>query len=586
MNVRTRVRLGVVLAAVLALPVALVPATKASAGAVTPQFSYLWGGNAGTLVADVRLLRSGSADGLSHSDLTVDGYRVSSYDVTQDGMTEILAVCHGEPTICAGHYKKGGYPGTTWALVLIHQDPVYGVESRILASEWEGQPALTDDGSPVWMTLGTVYKMSFDYTKGAGSGADWAAPGSGNGSVVSTKAFDYAPLSTAKDPWYVDALTVSGDGTQVAVIESDSTTPLAKARVLAGGFGTGASGTYFLQNFTTGTVRPDRSTFRFVSGSQIAFNTYDDAAALYITVTGAEEVATTLRVGTMSAANATPVAAAVPAMANTYDLRAFGTDWYVWHDTAAAAVVTSNVGSTTDITVAPASWTARDDGGVVTSQYRPTSATPPAFAPSTVANRTPGRAFLSMPSVVYPGNIPYHVEDDYWQDPAQTTAAPKFVRIATRGRLYFGFTPKGPWHTTETPAVWVTDANRGAATGTIPLSRNTWFRWVYLGDGLTAPSSTSSTRLVRVGVIPGLGVTYKVSGSSRIVYGITSRIGGKIVLYRKVTTTRWTAVATVALTSKGAFNFGKRKLRKGSYKVVTVADISWMSATRAFTIKS
>jgi hypothetical protein len=38
------------------------------------------------------------------------------------------------------------------------------------------------------------------------------------------------------------------------------------------------------------------------------------------------------------------------------------------------------------------------------------------------------------------------------------------------------------------------------------------------------------------------------------------------------------------MTSTGAFNFGKRVLPKGSYRVVTTADASWGAGVKAFTI--
>ena len=49
----------------------------------------------------------------------------------------------------------------------------------------------------------------------------------------------------------------------------------------------------------------------------------------------------------------------------------------------------------------------------------------------------------------------------------------------------------------------------------------------------------------------------------------------------------WRSVATKVMastTSFAAFNFGKRALAKGTYRVVTVADASWGAGTKGFTV--
>ncbi len=111
------------------------------------------------------------------------------------------------------------------------------------------------------------------------------------------------------------------------------------------------------------------------------------------------------------------------------------------------------------------------------------------------------------------------------------------------------------------------------------LTRNTWFRWYYPGDAFTA-RGTSSTRVVKV--VPVVSARVAVNGRSRIVYGGASRIGGAVVLYRKVGS-RMVKVGVAAISSKGLYTFGKRLLPRGTYRVVTVADRYWASGYKVLT---
>lgn len=57
-----------------------------------------------------------------------------------------------------------------------------------------------------------------------------------------------------------------------------------------------------------------------------------------------------------------------------------------------------------------------------------------------------------------------------------------------------------------------------------------------------------------------------------------ARIGGSAVLYKGTK-----KIATVKVSSRGVYSFGKRSLSRGIYRVVTIADVSW--AAGSLTVK-
>jgi hypothetical protein len=113
------------------------------------------------------------------------------------------------------------------------------------------------------------------------------------------------------------------------------------------------------------------------------------------------------------------------------------------------------------------------------------------------------------------------------------------------------------------------------------LARNTWFRWSSAGDAFTKPFSTSVRKII---VVPTVTVKIAASGSYRTVYGTATRKLGTATLQRNVPKLGWRTVTAKIMTSTGAFNFGKRVLPKGSYRVVTTADAGWGLGLKAFTI--
>ncbi len=96
--------------------------------------------------------------------------------------------------------------------------------------------------------------------------------------------------------------------------------------------------------------------------------------------------------------------------------------------------------------------------------------------------------------------------------------------------------------------------------------------------------TSPATSVVRtVSVAPSLSVKVTKSGSSKVVSGVTSRIGGTVALW-KLSGRTWKKLFTTPVKTRGAYSFGKRNLVKGTYRAITLADASWISAAKTFKI--
>ena len=86
----SRTRRAVLGAAVLALPLGLLPLAAASAVTPpTPVFSYIDASDPNY----AQVLSSANADGSGPTALTPAGYQTISFDATQDGQTELIGLC-------------------------------------------------------------------------------------------------------------------------------------------------------------------------------------------------------------------------------------------------------------------------------------------------------------------------------------------------------------------------------------------------------------------------------------------------------------------------------------------------------------
>ena len=574
MSSLSRARRTVLAAAAIALPLSLLP--LASASAVTPPpppFVYQE-----TSVTYSRVLSSAAADGSGATTLLPAGYQAKAFDVSQDGQTELIGLCHGSPADCAAKGSFNGFAyNTTMSLVLVHHDAVNGTKTRVLATYWDTKPALAGNGDAVWMTDGVVYKLHVDYTT-----VDWATSA---GTLTSSTA--WAPPTNG----YTDGLAVSSDGTQVAVVEEDSAaTP--NLTVRAGAFASPATGTRLLVSYAGSAARlPSADNFVFLDDTHLAYGAYQPADLPEYTVGTQDYYPIYTEIGTLDGSGGSH--AENTALADTYQLKPYAGSggWYAWKDhkvvgppekdASGYALVTGDL--TTSGTTTVDTFTDRSNGDVTTG-YVPAAVAPPALGPSdTAANRSLGHAQMQLRSAIVVSNAVnyFWVENDFWQDAAQGAYNADNAWSISIGELQYSYDKVHWLHALNTQGANQKQIGTFTSMGsTQKLTRNTWFRWIYKGDIATAPGSTSA-RLVKVA--PTITVKIAKSGTKRTVYGSVLRSRGKIELLRKVGT-KYKAVATVAISTKGAYTFGKRVLAKGTYEVVSLADAGWAASAKVFKI--
>jgi hypothetical protein len=570
MSSLTRARRTVLAAAAIALPLSLLPLASASADPAPPQFVYEDVSSA----PYARVLFSANADGSSPTSLLPAGYQVRSFDVTPDGQTELLGLCKGKPADCANRSTRDAWRfNTVYSLVLVHHDAGYGTKVRVLTSSWDTNVALTDDGRPVWMTDSALYRLNVDY-----STADWATS-----TTPPVKSVAWAPPSGG----FTDDLTVSGDGTAYAVIQENAAGTTFTVR--AGSFDSPSTGPRLSVSYASTDARlPSGENFRFVDATHLAYSAYQPADGPEYSVGGQDYFPIYTEIGTLDTLGGSH--AENTALKDTYKLRWNPTaaGWYVWKDhsngtkdVSALALVTGDPTTTGTTTVG--TFTDRSNGDS-TTDYTPAAATPPVLgALDTAANRTPAHPYMALrSSVVASNSVNYFwVENDFYQDPMLTPFTLNNSVQTAIGELQYSYDKLHWLHAVNTQGASQKKVGTLLWMGsTQKLTRNTWFRWVYKGDLMTAPGSTSA-RLVKVA--PTITVKIAASGGKRTVYGSVLRSRGKIELLRKVGT-KYKAVATVAISSKGAYTFGKRVLAKGTYEVVSLADAGWAASAKVFKI--
>ena len=568
-----RWRRGAVLVASAAIVATLLPATSAGAAPLAalaePAFAYL---DAATGVAS-----SNDAAGTAGmaTQITPSGNQVFAHDVSWDGRTWVGCVGTGAPT--ADPYDR------TYGLVLVHSDGTT-TSTKVLSTYCEGTPVVSGDGAKVyWIAADTVYRFDASYATGI----------AGTTSVVSSGQFVAATDPTSGDPTeLVDAFTVSRDGLSAAVLFRDTTGP--KSRVHATLLSTGApSPAAYDRSFTSvvpqGTVTPwydaQSSSFAFVTDTQLAYGVFDRASA----------TPDTLQLGVVSVpASGAPSSSAAPVVQagydGTYDLRPYGdatapstvTQWYVWkHTPTGVDTFDEQLGSSADFVTAPTAWATRADGAT-TERYLPTAVTPPVWSGPVSDVATPHPVFgLLASSVLFGRQVGYQSYSLYGIDPLGAAYTQEAAAEVDRGLLERSYDGVHYSVLRTTSGRDVKVVGDTYVYGYTPrLARNTWFRWTYQGDVLTAGAAP----IVRaVKVVPLVTVKVGRTGSKRTVYGVATRQYGKAVLWRKVGRL-WRVVAYASITSRGGFNFGKRTLVRGAYRVSTASDRSWAIGVKAFPI--
>lgn len=561
---RGHVARGTVLAATAALALGLLPPASATAAVATPDFSYLQ-----LNAARDRVLSSNDAVGTAGAAtaLTPAGYQVYAYDMAQDGATWVATMRRGSAT--------DDPFDTTYALVLVHSDGTH-VSSRVLSTFWDADPVIKADGSQVWwLSNGIVYTFVASYAPMTGA----ITRAVGTPSVVSTGQLVPARNAARQPLETVTRFAVSPDGRSAAALFASN--DRAHFRVRATAMSTGATKPgAFQKSYDTTTsdkTAPSSNTFVFTSGTTLLYDEYD--------VTSTARPVPNAAVTATVPANA-PGSVAVPTTASTaldgvYDVRPYGSSFVMWKDTVdpgTGLLTASSSGSTADLTAAPTSWTDRADGAT-TFGYVPTSVAPPVL-PRQVANPAaahPSLAFAAR-SVRTGRQVAFAGLSYYLQDPAGGGYVAGAAAEVDKGVLWWstdGWRTRSRMATSGARPFLVSG---GYYYGRTPrLTRNTSFRWVYPGDMFTSPGMSPR---VTVTVVPDVTVRQTLRHGRRTVSGATSRVRGTATLYL-VVSGRLRRIATTAITARGAYSFGARVLRRGTYRVITTADASWASGAAA-----
>ena len=522
---RTWIRRSTVITTVGALSLGLLPTltTWATAAAPSPVISYIDAASGGVGTA---WLRSAAPDGSSPLALTPANYQTYDYDVSHDGNTLLLSAKTGPAK--ASNYDR------TYALVLVRR--AAGVtSSRVLATHWDSEPVLSADGLTAWwMSSGRVWKHTGGVTTAA-LPATAFAPRKGEATI---------------------GFAVSPDGTKGAVLQSSGG---GNGRVFAASFATGRAGPFFEVRFGS---RPSST----LSANVRDLTWLDDTTLLLTMKESGGVVSRTGILGT----GGSPDTSAYAALDGFYDIRPLGPDWWMWKDSGA----TTSYGTTADLSTAQTLTLTPRSNGPTTFRYLPSTATPPGLTSATNRARTYPFLTLSTKSLLYGKRVAY-LAFAFYLTPTPGETLRRDAGQVARGVLQWSLDGTTWRNVTATnwvrPVAWPTKAYRSGNGYSPALTRNTWFRWVYPGDYFTAPS-LSRTQAVTVAPIVRASVTAR--GTYRIVAGRATRAGGTAVLYRKLRGS-YTQIATARLTARGLFSFGNRRLPRGTYSVVTLADRHW-----------
>ena len=545
---RTRL-IAAVSATAGALALTLLPTTAAYAALPTvPIFSYV---DNATLVPS-----AGGADASSPSSLA-PGYRAYDVDVTPDGSTSVMSLCNGTVAACSDMPAGSRFDGT-YGIVYLRADGA----RRLLTNLTNTNPVITADGKKVmWVYAKTLHTFL---------------------TASGTYAPDVALAVSATE--LPVRLAVSSDGAQVAVLLNDDAVATA-ARVLAISVATGkaAGASFFEKTYPrANALRPSPWVFTFVDATTLVYDEFDGTTA------GVRSAVKAV----LSVDNVTPAVALSPLLQNYYQLRKDdGGFWWAWKDAGTGATATATVANIDDPLAATPVLTAgptRTDGGT-TYGYTPSTVVPPTLGasslPSNPATSHPTFTF-SAATVAYNGRSAYQSYNLYGGLPNGAFAIPANAAETDRGVLESSFNG-----TTFTPVLTTTGA-RAFVLGTqyyngyaTLLRRTVYYRWTWKGDAFTT-AFTSPVR--KITVIPNVYAKVTKSGASRIVSGTITRPAGTVSLYKLVTKTRYSRIASVRIARASAFggsySFGKRKLAKGTYKVVSAADAYAGSGLKVFKI--
>jgi hypothetical protein len=488
-----------------------------------------------TTTVGTRWLHTAAPDGTTSIALTPSGYRGYALDVSDDGHAYVVGL--GRPDAVRSGWDR------SYGLVLVSRE-TDTTTTRILTNSWD-DAAISSDGTTVWWLVeGALWRYS-----------------AGVSELVDPTTF------VPPQGWTTWDFVVSPDGSRAAVTYR----PVSGVggRVVAADMANGTSVPY---------VRY-QSAYNVSSGQVVWADATD---LLFATTNGSSS---TWYDAQPSLDGSSGVVLADPALRSAlgpvYLVTRLGSDWWGWRD----------VGEVTEYAVVPdltsfstAVWTARTDG-LTSTYYRPSTGAPPVM--TTPINRPTTHPYLSLSAsaTTYGKRLVYLSWAEYLVPLPGQTLADDYAEV-DRGLLQMSTNAGSSWSNVgwtswANPVPWPPNTRYSGNGYTPILKRTTWFRWSYPGDMLTLPSTSVVRKVV---VSPTITVSkIRSSAGTTKVYGKVTRIGGTIQLWRW-TGSSWVRVATVSISSAGAYSFGYRSLRRGTYKVVVPATTYWGAATKKFTI--
>ena len=578
-----RLRRGAVVAAAGALALGLLPLTTSSA-APLDQVSYVSSTSLGA--------NAGAADGTATSPLTANGYRTFSLDVSRDGSTALLAVCHGtyvasgassaNPSQCTNNPEFSDYDAS-YGLVLVHRDSVGGtVRAKVLSTQWDATPVLTTNGSGVtsaWFLLDGVL-----YTYTVNDAGSWnVSDSSAAVTVASSTAFQPLKDSGGQLLEAVTGLAVASDGSQAAATYLRP--GLVSGRVKAATISTGA--TLFQNTFSKNRLVSNVITWQPSS----AVLAYQGSTLLF----GQTQFASSGQPGAMKTFQVTgsTSTSAVTTLAGYYGVRQTSTGaWWMWKDAGTAAAL-SQLADANLLTTAPSSISSRTDGST-TFNYVPSAVTPPSLGD--VSDLT-NAALISVPvahaalafstkAVGYKGRAAFASSNYYWATLPGRAYSTSYAAEVDKGTLFVS-TDKATWTPVATSGASAFAVGSKYYNGYTPTQRrNTFYYWSYAGDALTAAGTTQSS-IGTVLVVPAVTASVAHRGKSTRVSGAITAWAGTMNLYQ-LRSGKWRFVASTAITpgskNPGTYNFGYRSLGHGTYKVANVGTTGagWASGAKTF----
>jgi hypothetical protein len=524
MHVRRR---AAAVIAATGLTAALLPLAAGSAQADPsgPSFGYITSVMSGAHKSTTDRLRFTTPGNLSASTTLTPNSYVRQYDVSEDG--NVLLIAGQSRSLALSPLNS------TVALTLTVRDPgTSAVTTKILTTDFEGNPALSRDGSTAFWHDGQYLHRYVIAT----------------GFEEATSRFE-AYKRTIWDE-EVRRIAVSPDGTKVAALiaKYDPDGFLLSTRVKAANFTNGV-GTAYTEEvaFTLTSVYP--------VSQLLSWNA--DGTAFYYSREKPD-----LSVETVQATTAPDSDVVVPGWADAYDLTTVDGSFYLFRDIydPAGDFVRSEVGSSATVDV-PADWTTFPPGAS-SIRYRAATVLPPVLTTPTnpktsVSTLYPiGTTISTSYPLRYVSKATYGARPTYYGDLSMSTnGGATYTKIAT------------------TSGATLTKASGSTYTNgvTRALTRNSLLKWCFLGDLYV---KASCSKPVKITVNPVIKVGIEKSGTLQRVYGSAARVGGTVAL-QKIVSAGYTTVASATVSSTGRFSFGFKKLSPGIYQVRTPSDSSW-----------